>query len=118
MPRRAHALAALLAGAGASHFAVPRFYDSMIPPVLPGRPRTWTYASGAAELGIAAALAAPRTRRLGGLAAFGLFIGVLPANVQMVLDARDGPALTKATMLLRLPLQLPLIVAAWRIYRR
>jgi uncharacterized membrane protein len=118
MPRSAYALAALLAGSSVTHFAVPRFYDPMIPPQLPGRARRWTYGSGVAEFAVAAALAVPRTRRLGGLAATGLFIGVLPANVQMALDARRGPAAMKAATLARLPLQIPLIVTAWRVYRR
>ena len=115
----AHGLAVLLAGAGLSHFAAPKIYDAMIPPQLPGAPRTWTYGSGCCELGVAALLAVPRTRRWGGLAAASLFVGVLPANVQMVVDARHG---TSRAMLvgtvLRLPLQVPLIVASWRLFRR
>ena len=91
-PSSAHALAVLLAGAGASHFAIPKIYDAMIPPQLPGSPRTWTYGAGAAELGVATALALPATRRLGGLAAAGLFVGVLPGNIQMAVDAHRGGA--------------------------
>lgn len=118
-PSTAHALAVLLAGAGASHFAIPKIYDAMIPPQLPGAPRTWTYGAGIAELGVAAALAAPPTRRVGGLAAAGLFIGVLPGNVQMAIDARRGTSRAmQVGTILRLPMQLPLIIAAWRVYRR
>jgi uncharacterized membrane protein len=118
-PSSAHALAVLLGGAGVSHFAVPKIYDAMIPPQLPGTPRTWTYGAGVAELGVAAALAAPRTRRVGGLAAAGLFIGVLPGNVQMAVDARRGTSRAmQVGTILRLPMQLPLIIAAWRVYRR
>jgi uncharacterized membrane protein len=118
-PSSAHALAALLAGAGVSHFAIPKIYDAMIPPQLPGSPRTWTYGAGVAELGVATALALPSTRRLGGLAAAGLFVGVLPGNIQMALDARRGTSRAmQVGTLLRLPMQLPLIVAAWRVYRR
>jgi uncharacterized membrane protein len=109
-------LAALLAGAGATHFAVPAFYDVMIPEVLPGEPRVWTYGSGAAEVAVAAALVSRRTRRAGGLAAALLFAGVLPGNVKMALDARrsDSRAFRAGTVL-RLPLQLPLIVWALRV---
>lgn len=117
-PSSAHALAALLAGAGASHFAIPKIYDAMIPPQLPGEARTWTYGAGVAELGVAAALALPRTRRLGGLAAAGLFVGVLPGNIQMAVDAHRGTSRAmQVGTLLRLPMQLPLIIAAWRVYR-
>lgn len=109
----------LLAGAGTSHFAMPKIYDAMIPPQLPGTPRMWTYGAGAAELGVALALAVPPTRRIGGLAAAGLFIGVLPGNVQMAVDAQRGNCrAVQVGTLLRLPMQLPLILAAWRVYRR
>ena len=66
---RATSLAALLAGAGLTHFAVPGLYDTMIPDALPGEKRVWTLGSGAVELGVAAAVLAPPTRRAGALAA-------------------------------------------------
>jgi uncharacterized membrane protein len=117
--RRALALAALLAGAGATHFAVPKFYDEMIPEILPGRPRTWTYGSAVAEFATAAALVPPRTRRTGGLAAAILFAAVLPGNVKMAVDARrsDSTAYRFGTVL-RLPMQLPLILWALKVRRR
>ncbi|HEY8302374.1 MAG TPA: hypothetical protein VIG48_10770 [Jatrophihabitans sp.] len=115
----ARALAVLLAGAGTSHFLMPKIYDAMIPAHLPGSPRVWTYGSGAAEVGVAVALAVPPLRRVGGLAAAGLFVGVLPGNVQMAVDAQRGNSRpVQLGTLLRLPMQLPLIVAAWRVYRR
>lgn len=111
-------LAGLLAGAGVTHFAFPAFYDAMIPQALPGAPRTWTYGSGVAELGIAAAVLAPQTRRQGGLAAALLFAGVLPANVKMAIDARrSDSAAYRAGTILRLPAQLPLIGWALRVRR-
>lgn len=117
--RRALALAALLAGAGTTHFAVPKFYDAMIPEQLPGSPRMWTYGSAVAEFATAASLVAPRTRRTGGLAAAVLFAAVLPGNVKMAVDARgsDSTAYRVGT-LLRLPLQLPLIGWALRVRQR
>ena len=116
--RRALGLAALLAGAGATHFAVPKFYDTMIPQRLPGRPRTWRYGSGLTEFAVAAALALPRTRRTGGLAAALLFAGVLPGNVKMAVDARnsDSTAFRVGTVL-RLPMQWPLIAWALKVRR-
>jgi uncharacterized membrane protein len=114
--RRAVALAALLAGAGTTHFAVPKFYDAMIPEPLPGTPRMWTYGAGAVEIVTAAAVAAPRTRRTGGLAAALLFAAVLPGNIKMALDARksDSTAFRIGT-LLRLPMQWPLIAWALKV---
>ncbi|GAB2477353.1 DoxX family protein [Jatrophihabitans fulvus] len=115
---RALALAALLAGAGASHFAVPGIYDAMIPEQLPGPPRTWTFGSGAVELAVAAAVLSPATRRHGALAAAGLFVAVLPGNVQMALDARRSDSRAyRAGTVLRLPMQLPLIAWALRVRR-
>lgn len=115
--RSALALAALLGAAGVTHFAKPAPYDSIVPRSLPGKPRTWTYASGVAELAVAAAVAVPKTRRLGGVAAACLFTAVFPANVKMALDHRHRGPRAKAIAWGRLPLQLPLIAWALRIGR-
>ncbi len=106
-------LTALLAGAGVSHFIKPGFYDPIVPHVLPGPARAWTYISGVAELGVAAAVARPSTRSRGGLAALGLFIAVYPANIQMAVDAED--AKMKAIAYARLPLQVPMFWLAWKV---
>ena len=112
---RALRLAALLATSGVAHFVAPKPFDAIVPRALPGRPRTWTYLSGAAELAVAAALVVPRTRRLGGLAAAGLFVAVLPANVQMARDWRNRPAPLRLAAYARLPLQVPLVVSGLRV---
>ncbi|WP_030044186.1 DoxX family protein, partial [Streptomyces resistomycificus] len=85
-------LAGLLATAGVAHFATPRQFDATVPRSLPGTPRAWTYASGVAELALAAGLAAPRTRRVAALASAAFFVGVFPANVKMAVDWRHRPA--------------------------
>ncbi|RLL69698.1 hypothetical protein [Streptomyces sp. Z26] len=108
-------LAALLAGAGVAHLAVPKPFDAIVPRALPGDPRTWTYVSGAVELGLAAAIAHPRTRRLGGLAAAGFFVAVFPANVKMAHDWRHKPAPLRVAVQARLPLQAPLVWWALRV---
>ncbi|HUQ55311.1 hypothetical protein [Lentzea sp.] len=113
--RSALALAALLGLAGATHFRRPKYYDAIVPRALPGTPRQWTYASGAAELGVALAVAVPRTRRLGGLAATALFIAVFPANVKMALDFRQKSPKARALAYGRLPLQIPLVAWAWKV---
>ena len=107
--RSALLLSGLLAGSGVLHFAVPAPYDALVPKVLPGSPRTWTKVSGAAELAVAAAVALPQTRRVGGLAAAGLFAAVYPANVQMAYDWRNASAWKRYVAYGRLPLQAPLI---------
>lgn len=113
--RSASALAALLALAGATHFTRPRFYDAIVPRALPGTPRQWTYASGAAELAVACAVAVPRTRRQGALAAAALFVAVFPANVKMALDFRQKSPKARALAYGRLPLQIPLVAWAWKV---
>ena len=111
--RRAILLAALLGNMGTLHFLVPRPFDRLIPKALPGNARTWTYASGAAELGTALLIAIPRTRRFGALLAALLFVAVFPGNVKMALDAKANPG--KAIAIARLPLQWPLIKWALQI---
>lgn len=106
--------------AGAAHFVVPRSYQRIVPQIL-GDPAFWVRWSGVAEIGCAGLVAHPRTRRAGGLAAAVLFVAVFPANVQMALDG--GLAGTSslfgsaAVAWARLPLQIPLIVWAWRVAR-
>lgn len=117
MRRDAATLAALLGGMGVLHFAVPRPFDGIVPRSLPGSPRTWTHLSGVAELAVAAAVAHPRTRRAGGLAAAALFVAVFPANVKMAMDSRHRPPAARAVAFGRLPLQAPLIAWALRVAR-
>jgi uncharacterized membrane protein len=116
-PDAAQGLAALLAIAGTAHFVVPQFFDALVPDLLPGTARFWTLTSGAAELGVAAAVAVPRTRRLGGLAAAALFVAVFPANVQMAIDWSDRSVAEQALAYGRLPLQVPLVVWALKVRR-
>jgi uncharacterized membrane protein len=111
------ALATVLAGAGVTHFVVPGVYDPIVPRSLPGSARTWTYLSGVAEIAVAAAVAHPRTRRAGGLAAAALFVAVFPANVKMARDWRTRPAKYRAAAYARLPLQAPLVWWALRVAR-
>ena len=59
-------------------------FDTIVPAELPGSARFYTHASGVAELGTAALLAVPQTRRLGATVAMTLFLAVFPANVNMV----------------------------------
>jgi uncharacterized membrane protein len=120
MPRKpsgATGLALLLATAGMSHFAMPKPYDAIVPGFLPGSPRTWTYLSGVAELAVAAAVAVPRSRRAGALAAAALFVAVFPANVKMAYDWRHRRPAHRIAAYARLPMQAPLIMWALRVAR-
>ncbi|MBF4613445.1 hypothetical protein [Curtobacterium sp. VKM Ac-1376] len=116
--RTASLLAVILGGAGVTHFLRPRGYDRIVPDPLP--PRLTTVASGVAELGIAAGLAFPATRRTSGWAAAALFAAVFPANLKMANDLLDHPRSNRVMRLvsvLRLPLQVPLVLWGLRVGR-
>lgn len=113
--RGAVALAGLLTAAGTVHLARPGTFDSALPDALPGAKRAWEVGSGLAELGCAAVLVHPRTRRTGGYLAAALFVAVFPGNLHMVWTARTSRE--RVITVARLPLQLPLVWWAWRIAR-
>ncbi|HEV7726694.1 MAG TPA: hypothetical protein VGO74_07200 [Modestobacter sp.] len=106
---------ALMGGSGLLHLVRPRTYDWLVPPEL-GPARPWVTGSGVAELGTAALLAVPATRRAGGWAAVALLTAFLPAHLHTfrVVRGRPGPT---AIAVLRLPLQIPLVWAALRVAR-
>ena len=116
-PTLAYRIATLLIGVGTVHFLAPKPFDTIIPAELPGSPRLYTYGSGVAELGIGALLLARGTRRFGALAAVALFVGVFPANVNMVRLWWDKPWPMRVVALARLPLQIPMITAALNVRR-
>ena len=113
----AYRIAALLLGVGTVHFLAPKPFDDIIPAELPASPRFYTYASGVAEVGIGALLLARRTRRNAALAAVALFIGVFPANLNMVRLWWDKPWPMRIFALARLPLQIPMITEALKVRR-
>jgi uncharacterized membrane protein len=121
LPSTATALAALLVGAGVTHFVKPTFFDPIVPHWMPGAARFWTHASGVAEVVSGVALAVPRTRRLGGWLAAATFVAVYPANVQAVIDGGmghvDPPFNSRTAAIIRLPLQFPLIWWAVKVAR-
>ena len=112
------AMPAALGAMGVLHFVAPKQFDALIPPELPGSRRTWTYGSGVAELAVAGLLADRRTRALGGAAATALFVGVFPGNLQMARAWRGRPVWPYQVIAWgRLPLQIPMILAARRVWR-
>ncbi|CAM5498132.1 membrane protein [Streptomyces spiroverticillatus] len=115
--RSARLLVGLLAGAGAAHVVVPKLFDDMVPEFLPGTQRTWTHASGVVELLLAAAIAVPQTRKVGGLAAAGFFAAILPAHLKMAYDWREKPTALRAGAYARIPLQAPLVMWAAKVGR-
>lgn len=113
-------LTALLGTSGVLHLVRPQTFDGIVPRSLPGEPRSWTYLSGIAEIATAAAIAAPRTRSLGGTLAALLFVAVFPANVRMArsyLRSSKTSGVARAVAVVRLPLQIPLVLAGLAVRR-
>ena len=105
----------MFAAAGTLHFVFPRAYERIMPRWLPAH-RALVYASGAAELAGAAGLLLAPLRPIAGWGLIALLIAVLPANVQMLQDARADPRTptwARALLWVRLPLQLPLMWWVW-----
>ncbi len=117
-PRQRIALAGLLAGAGVLHFVRPDLFRSMVPEPLSHK-HELVLVSGAVEIAAAGLLVHPKTRRLGGVAAAALLVGVWPANVQMTADAvrQNKPWWHVGALVARLPLQVPLLRIALRAAR-
>ena len=116
--RQAYWMGGALIAMGTLHFLAPKGFDSIIPAEIPLPARTLTYASGAAELAIGAGLLVPRTRKVSALAAIALFVAVFPANVNTVRVLADKPIGYRLGAIARLPLQLPMIMLAWRVFQR
>ncbi|MGE5694904.1 MAG: hypothetical protein ACM4D3_06585 [Candidatus Sericytochromatia bacterium] len=114
---RAARMGAMLLGMGALHFLAPKPFDTIVPAELPGPARFYTYASGVGELATGGLLLVPRTRRLGGLAAAAMFVSVFPANVNMVRLWWDKPWPMRLVAIARLPLQIPMVVQALKVWR-
>lgn len=96
----------------------PQVFEPLIPGALPA-PRALIYGSGVAELGCAAGLASRQPWAPAASAA--LLVAVWPGNWTMAAkwqrSAKVHPV-AKAAAWARLPLQIPMILAAWRSPRR
>jgi uncharacterized membrane protein len=116
LPLSRYALALFFSVAGLLHFIFPAAYAGIMPPWLPA-PLLLVYVSGACELAGGVGLLPVRTRRLAGIGLIALSLAVLPANLQMLLNARAAgdPAWQQALLLARLPLQAALIWWIWTV---
>lgn len=111
-------LASIFIAAGLLHFVAPAAYERIMPPYLPLH-RELVYLSGACEILGGLGLFPRRTRPVAGIGLILLLVAVLPANVQMLLDARaaEKPSWWVALLWLRLPLQLALVVWVRKVSR-
>lgn len=113
-------MGAMLVGMGVLHFAAPKPFDAIVPAELPGSARFYTHASGVGEVVTGGLLLAPRTRKLGALVAVALFVSVFPANINMArlwCKDPDKPLWMRIGAIARLPLQVPMVTQALKIYR-
>ena len=112
-------LTIFMVGAGINHFRSPAPYLGMMPAELP-HPELLVQLSGIAEILGGLGLILPQTRRLTAWCLIALFVAIFPANLNMALnhlplgDQPVAPALLWA----RLPLQLVLIVWAYRYTKK
>lgn len=112
-------LALFFSTAGVLHFIFPVQYASVIPSWLPAH-TALVAISGVGELAGGLGLLLPLTRRAAGWGLLLLCVAVLPANMQMWLTAieTDKPLWIITLLLLRLPLQIPLMAWIWQVMRR
>lgn len=102
---------------GVAHFVFTDAQMRIVPPWLPW-PRAIVLLSGGLELLGAAGLLVRSTRHLAAWGLFALTLSVTPANVYMLQEAAQFPAIPFWALVLRLPLQLVLLAAIWRVARR
>lgn len=119
MPTARKFLAAFFIVAGVMHFVIPESYMKIMPVALPF-PRELVLLSGLLEIAGGVGLLIERTRRVAAIGLVALLIAVWPANVQMLLNAREQQAtgIYQLLLWLRLPLQIPLILWTWRAGKR
>ncbi|MEP1123874.1 MAG: DoxX family protein [Ilumatobacter sp.] len=122
---------AFFTGAGTLHFARPDVFEAIVPDWFPDAPLA-NYVSGAAEVVLGVGLLPRRTRRWSAIGLIALLAIVFPANLDMAVNdvevtpvdgtmtrsvgTASGPS--RLVNWVRLPLQLPLASAMWRIARR
>jgi uncharacterized membrane protein len=102
---------------GIAHFVFTATEMRIVPPWIPW-PRATVLVSGAFELLGAAGLLLAATRRPAAWGLFALTLAVTPANVHMLQQAADFPAVPYWALVLRLPFQLVLLAMIWRLARR
>jgi len=102
----------LFVAAGVNHFVSPGVYLMIMPDYLPW-PLALVYVSGFFETLGGVGLAAPRLRRAAGWGLIALLVAVFPANVDMLMNADQFPAIPVWAMVARLPLQGVLIAWVW-----
>ncbi|WP_420317287.1 DoxX family membrane protein [Ekhidna sp.] len=100
-------MAILYVIAGVNHFLMPRFYESIIPPILP-YPKWINWISGLAEIILGVLLLIPTFTSLAAWGIVALLIAVYPANIYHFMKGYRKKKMIWV-LALRLPLQFLLI---------
>jgi uncharacterized membrane protein len=109
-------LGVLFVGAGLLHFVLTPIYVGIMPSYLP-EPRLLVQFSGLCEILGGLGLLEPRTRVVAAWGLMALLVAVMPANLNMALHPEQFPRVSGWVLWLRVPLQIPLILWAWRFTR-
>ena len=109
------AIATIFLVAGVGHFASPTFFERIMPRWVPNAHAAVVW-SGIAEILGAIGLLVPATRVAASWGLIALLVVVFPANVQMLIAARESgaPLLNVLVLVARLPLQPLMIWWVWR----
>ncbi len=112
MPIGTNAVVAAFTLSGVTHLVRPQVFEPMIPQAL-GEPRPWVVGSGLVELACAAGLATGQ--RWAPPVTTAALAVIWVGNMKMAVDVQRSrrPAWQKAAVWARLPLQLPMMRAAW-----
>ncbi len=115
------ALAAFFALTGTMHFVIPRSFEAIVPPWVPGK-REAVVVSGVAEIAGAVAVLHPAGRRFGRWWLLALLLAVFPANFHMAVNPEQVPGLDlkripRWALWARLPLQPLAMLWVWRATR-
>ncbi len=110
-------LGVLFVAAGVAHFAIPDFYERIVPPYLPW-PRELVWVSGVFEILGGAGLLIPRFTVAAAWGLIALLVAVFPANVHMALHPDQYSDIPAVVLWLRLPLQAVFIAWAYWFTRR
>lgn len=117
LPKDTAVLAGLFATSGVVHLVRPQVFAPTMPLWVPAH-RGVILGSGVVELACAAGLLAPATRRHAGWASAAVLLAVYPANIETARKAaRSRSTRFKVLAYGRLPLQLPMLRAAFRVAR-
>jgi uncharacterized membrane protein len=113
LPWHLYLMAALYVLAGLNHFRRPDFYVKIIPPLFP-HPRRINIVIGCTEIILGVLLCIPAVSQYAALGLIALLVVVFPANLFMFNDKEAGMGFPKWMLLARLPLQIVLIIWAYR----